>query len=482
MGRPPNRPEMIDIELVEDEPESTATSVTTDDDAGRSASSAATRSRHLGRLAAAVLGVVSLVVVGIGVAQYETADEGTGVLTGASRDLTTPLQETWRVEARGDRTMAGGLLMTTSRDRRGFEVVAHDLADGTERWRLEVLRTEASGLDCPTAVTGESEPWVVCQARGDLVPAARAGVIGQDPGRLLLVDAADGAVRGEMLLEPRHVDFAALDGDLMLAYFQDGDLVVERRSPGASAPQWQTVVPIAGELPRYMTRVVVEHGAVVVTGPTFAVLDGADGSRLGLWDYSEQYSPRSRLTDLVFTPQGFAVRAPGEGRGSPAAWFSLDGEQLGELAGNVTEPDLSDGSQEDIVLTRPVFGASLRGVDVAQDVVLWAIDANDEQAVLRHDGTVVLAGDRMVRGIDLRTGSEQWRSTTEALRRVQKVSDGRFLLVTGRTLGVGESISAVSLTDGSLLWRVPMPEGGDSLRAVDGHVVAVGPGAVIGLG
>ena len=88
----------------------------------------------------------------------------------------------------------------------------------------------------------------------------------------------------------------------------------------------------------------------------------------------------------------------------------------------------------------------------------------------------------MLRSVVLRSGDELWRTSGEGLAQVQAVSDGRVVLATGTILGVGSTVSAISIRDGSLLWRAPMPSGGQSLRVVGGQVDTVGPGVVIGLG
>ena len=71
---------------------------------------------------------------------------------------------------------------------------------------------------------------------------------------------------------------------------------------------------------------------------------------------------------------------------------------------------------------------------------------------------------------------------TEKRATVHPVSDGSFVLATGRTRGRPPTLTALSLSDGSVLWRTPMPAGTTSVAVHEGQMLALGPGLVVGLG
>lgn len=426
--------------------------------------------------------LVVVVVTSLVVVRLRAAGPDVTSLAGAAPSLVGPLEETWRVDVPHGWSVVDDLLLTTARDPAGLSVQAYDVVSGEPRWSLG-LPSGTTVAQCPVGVDGADGRLVVCQAFGALVPRPGPGRgSAQDPGRLLLVSATDGTVRQDLPLGSEHLGFGEVAGDLVVAHVAGAGVDVVRQDVAEGDVVWRVQVPLRDALAVPATRLVTRDGAVLVTGPTTALLDPSDGGTVGLWHAVDRRSHDVTRPEVTLAPHGFGVRTDGGARAATTTWYSTDGTLIGSFDGAVSEPATTDGSAPEVVLLATSGWGALRGLDVGRGEALWSVDLDEGHPVLRFEGRVLLAGQGGLRALDLRTGREVWRAAADALDDVQPVTDGSFLLATGTALGVGRSISAVSLRDGSLLWRTAMPEGGESLRVVAGHVVAVGPDVVIGLG
>lgn len=401
-------------------------------------------------------------------------DDQAALLAASVVDLTAPLREAWRIEAGQAPAVAGGVLLVTGLDGRDLRVRAHDARDGGLRWEHVVPRSQAAALYCRWEAGTPQRPLALCQAPGGLVPTRHAGVLAQDPGTLLVLDAREGTVLARHRLPPGHLALDTIDGALVLARLADGYVRIERVDPVTLAPAWSTRLrePV-GAQPRSALLDAAGDRVALRLGPDVTVLEAGTGRRLAHW-----VPPGSARAAVHLTPHGTGLSSVGTS--SPVSRWVHDGGVL-ELRGTVVEPSLSDGSAPDVVLVRPPWGSSVRGLAVEDARVLWSYDSGPREPVVRRGGLVVLAGEDRLRAVDLATGDPRWAATVPDLVAVHDVSDGTFVLVTSRTLGVGPTVSAISLRDGSLLWRVAMPHGGRSLAAVGERVLAVGAGVVVGL-
>lgn len=483
MGLLPERREMVDVEL----DDGAATDAPQRPDPPRAGTRQAPvrtpgRSVRLARRVGIGALVVVVVVTTLVVTRLRSAGPDVTALAGAAPSLISPLEETWRVDVPHGWSVVDDLLLTTVRDPAGLRVQAYDVASGSARWSL-ALPAGTTVAQCPVAVDGPDGRLVACQALGALVPRPGPGRgAAQDPGHLLLVSSADGTVHRDVVLGFDHVGFGEVLGDLVTAHVAGGGVDVTRRDVTTDEVVWQVPVPLRDAQAVPATRLVTQDDAVLVTGPTTALLDPADGRAVGVWQAVERRSHHTSRPEVTLAPHGFAVRTDGAARAATTSWYTPGGRLVGEFDGAVSEPAATDGSAPEVVLLATSGWGALRGLDVRRGEALWSVDLDEGHPVLRFEGHVVLAGRGLLRALDLRTGQELWRAGADALDDVQPVTDGTFLLATGTALGVGRSISAVSLRDGSLLWRTTMPDGGESLRVVAGHVVAVGQGVVIGLG
>ena len=241
-------------------------------------------------------------------------------------------------------------------------------------------------------------------------------------------------------------------------------------------------MPLAGDVGGGpAARVEVSDSGVLVSGSTTTLLD-RDGAVLASWGAVPNSPATATWPAVTSTPLGVGVRVDQTERNAPTTWFTTDGELAGEFDGVSAEPAVSDGTVPDVLLALTPGWGTLRGLDLAQDRTRWTTDLGRARPVLRARGAVLVAGEGTVRSLDLMTGVERWRASPEGVTSVHPVSDGSFVLATGRTRGRPPVLTALSLSDGSVLWRTAMPAGTTSVAVYDGLMVAVGPGRVVGLG
>lgn len=474
MGVPPDLPGMVEVELVDDD--------------GAAGPRAGRRRRAervpprtwRGRpaLRRVLAAGAALAVAGAGLAVL-TRDAGVAVdlRPVAAPDLSLPPQVRWSMVQQGSGwTIAADLLTTVRRDGDAFVVTAVDLATGTTRWTTEVPSDAATGVACPALAEGTAGPLLVCRARGGLGTSDDPATPGERvPGRLVLLDAADGAVVGERTLGTGPVALAGLEGDLVVASAEHGATVLERLDLARGQVVWSTSLRRGPASTGGLHRLRVAHGRVVHTGARHTVLDATDGRVLGSWPVDRGRG--DAVGDVVLAAHGFGVRLPGDDGAPTTLWHGPGGTR--SVLGAPVEPLLGDGSEPDVVLTRDT---AARLVGHVGDDAAWRLPLDGQVPVVRAAGRVVLAGGGSLRAVDVRTGHVLWRTDAAGLERSLTVSDGRVLLVTGLVPGTGYAVSAVSLTDGSLLWRVAMPPGTTTVELHGGRLVATGAGALAGLG
>lgn len=475
MGLPRQHRVMDEVELVEDEPADVRGRV-------RRVSRRWAMTGSLGVLVGAAVTVVLWTQPG--------GDGSSGVVLGGAASLVAPLTETWRVRAPQGWSLAGDVVMTTEDHGARVDVTAYDPSTGTRLWQV-VVEPTVGGVRCPAQAAGPTGPVVVCQILGGLVPSSRLRQDrAQDPGRLLLLSVRDGAPAGEIDLPSDHVGYAVIEGDLLLAVQGATSVGVERRDLGTGEPVW--VADLALEPVLDGDRAVrvdlpaaglqVQDRDVLVTGPLAAVLDGHDGAVVGVWRPGASLRGAIDVPRLTATATGFAVQRGADVRPSPTSWYTAAGDLVGTFDGTVAEPAVTDRSEPGVVLSATPWWGSVRAVDVELGEVLWSVRLDEGRPVVRVRGAVVLASDGHVQVVDLRTGEQRWAVSSAAMTQVHPVSDGTVVLATGPSPAQALSISAISVADGRVLWRTAMPQGGRDLEVLDGQVVAVGPGVLIGLG
>ena len=479
MSRP--RSESVEVVLDDDTPDGGSPG------AGPARDAAAPgRVRHLGRWV--VVGLVLAVLVAAGLGEAHGDRGARPVPPGGVASLVVPPAERWRVDAPQGWTAAAGLLLVPERDVGGLRVHAHDLDDGARRWTLEL--PGAAGVECEGALEdADAGAVVVCQALGPLTPSREPGLgVVQDPGWLLLVSAVDGTLVRDVRLGPGHVGWAALEGDLVLATLGaeagpgvDEARVAVVRTRGATATEvWSADVPVAVDRWRGGVRLTVSADVVAVAGRTAGLLTAADGSRVEIRPDAPAPGRRTRVrvTSLL---SGVAV-AESTGQAAPTGgrWYGADGVLRSPYRGMLAEPPAVDTGASHVLLV--IEDGLLVALDGVGGSRVWDRPVTGLVPRLRAGGAVVLAGGGAATSVDLASGRERWSTQTPGLEDVTPVTDGAFALATGVVPGRGRLLTALSLTDGSVLWRTPMPPGTTGVVAAEGRLLATGGARVVGLG
>lgn len=352
--------------------------------------------------AAAVVGVL-LVAGAVRAALPERAPDALPVVD-AVASLAEPLVARWDVEAPSGATRAGGLVVVLPARGTGDRLAAVDVRTGRTRWTVPTDGDRGVAW-CEGEVHARATTLVACWR----LPA--------DEARVVLLDAVDGSVVADRPAGTPTAGHGVVDGDLVLTRRDGGDLLVRRLEPGTGAERWSVRVRSVGRPVGGLNTAWVEvaHGWVVLHGTTSAVLDAADGRLLGVWRSgtvpAAELLERARAADVATAPHGFGVW-PDVVSGTRAplgTWFGADGRERGVLDGFLVEPEVSDGSVPDAVLTQA--GAGVRATDVGAGRELWRSAGTP---VARAGGLAVLADRDGLVAVELATGDLAWSAPVPA--------------------------------------------------------------------
>lgn len=374
------------------------------------------------RVAAAVV-VASLVVTVVSVGVVLTHGDADGRL------FDHPLVGLWTLQAGTVLGMDGGVVVV----REGAVVAGYAQDDGEELWHLE-LGAEAGVDSCASAVT--TDPGTLWCWRTAQPMATADGRTEQRASALVGVDLRDGAVTTERPMSVPWVGVVAVGPDLVLGDRVRGDLTLTRVDVGTWRPVWVAAVALAPvpSTEQYEATIEVVEGAIVVHGPTVAVVDAADGRVLRTWDAPDDdtLTVGADGAQVEVTPFGFAASgAPSDGVGAgQSAWYDTSGRRVVEYEGMLAEPAASDGSEPGIILVSRRGGTQVAGVDAATGTARWTLPTEDGVVLARHDGTVVIATGQSVTCLELLTGWERWSAEVAGLRTdAGAVSDGDVAVV-----------------------------------------------------
>ncbi len=469
---------MVQVELVEEPDVAVARvgepgdSCPADDDDG----SRPVRRRHVRRVVVGGL-VASVVVV---VAVSTTLSNGDP----APGRYDHPLAERWNLPRGTVLGVADGVVAVLAET----TVAGRAEADGRPLWE----RSLGIGIDsCTTAVT--TDPGTLWCWRE---PTDEGSTPQGRPASIVAVALDDGSLtdRGTP-----PADLVAVGGDVVVAVRDGSTAVLERRDGSTWERRWTRELPL---LPNpgtgaYGVRLEAVAGAVVVHGPTTAVVDADDGTLLGSWSPSDSRVLGIDGADVVVTPAGFAVstRLRHGVRLPEGVWYDTGGRELTGYSGVPAEPAASDGSEPGVLLVARDGERLLAAVDVTTGADLWTVAlASGGGVVLRHDGSVVVAvSDSTLRCVDLLTGTERWSARVDGVRGAAgALSDGSVVVV----LAVQERywmLDALDVRTGRLAWFARAPgtprldelfwaEGAPELGMLGDAAVVRATGAVTWLG
>ncbi|WP_265522063.1 PQQ-binding-like beta-propeller repeat protein [Oerskovia flava] len=432
----------------------------------RAATPAHPRSRHhrgrvLWATAATVVAVAGSVVFTAVVENARVVD--TASIPGVVRPLHTPPATSWTIERHSDQRIIpvdGAMVLVDD------HLVAYGTEDGSEKWSSEPLPQDTS---CLPRIGDEPHDLIVC-----ISPDLTAS----DGQRLTVTtyDPATGERTGSRTARVRDQEVAlAGSHDLVRLYVEGTSAVIVREDARTGEPRWEQRVPrergagaaveddfVGG------VSLAVSRGVVSVLGRGLAATFTHDGIPLEVGD----------VWSVVELPDGrYAGNQYGRG---VATVFGADGVPEFQVNGRVLEAPLTDGSVPGVIVAN-TFGGMM-GVDAATGATLWELTGSGSHAVLRLDGQIVIQSDSVLRSVDVRTGEQTWSVRVERSALWLPLTDGESVFVTSGTRGVDPELVSISLRQGYVQWRAPLPLGAFHVFAADGRIMVLREDDLVALG
>lgn len=399
--------------------------------------------------------------------------------------------ERWRRPVLDELVAGAGLVVTSgvSDSGRGA-VAAYAAAAGTPRWDVEVAGVGPRGeVSCVLAAaadardpgTGPGGATVACVAVPAVGKEAWGGLGRRGQVRLVVLDAATGALVRDEPADRSDLRLTALGSDLVLARtIPGGDVRVTRQDARTGKEAWTFEGDARAEDARgpqpAVTR--VEHGLVVVDGGTVVVLD-AYGHRVDAWPggVGRPDVPVVRAADDGSVPDLALVARPASGADAGGG-VTLRALDLAERQGDVR--GASDGGGEADTAPDPVPAA---------EPDRWATGAG-AGPVLVLDGRVVTSdATGALTARDARDGDVAWSAdaTTWLGRRAAATlgdvqTDGVHLLVPLLLADGTPVLAAVDPVDGHAAWTAALPADVRSVERSGRRLLGRTATEVVGLG
>lgn len=381
----------------------------------------------------------------------------------------------------------------TETDQRA-DVVAVDVADGSERWRVEALGSVEPDTPDDADVLLHSGTCVAHPVTPDAVACLATDAAGYQDGqrwqrlpatvaRLLVLDSRDGRVLADLTdALPRPLpENLTTAGDDLAVWSSTDDVLRVRALKAAGDVAWERALEApATEGGSTWVTPLDERTAALITPQAVHVVD-ADGTDLRVTPVAPtQWARPTTTAGLAIVPSWLAhLRAEQGATPTPTGVRLVTGDSEVDLDGTLV-PARDDGSVPGLLLTL-VDAGTLQAWDGDGErswtwdldgVASWFRDSRTSTTVL--DGRVHVAGPGLLVTLDARTGRELWRS--DALGSGDVVTDGRLLLglADPTTPDVaGPELVALRRDDGTVAWRVPLPSTTDLVTVLGRLLLAV---------
>ncbi len=372
------------------------------------------------------------------------------------------------------------------------DVVAVDVTDGSERWRVEALASIETDAPDDADVLPLSGTCVAHPVTPDAVACLATDAAGYQDGerwqrlpatvaRLLVLDSRDGRVLADLteaLPRPLPENLTTVGDDLAVWSATDDVLRVRALTTEGGAVWERTLEAPATEGASAWVAPLDERTAAFLT-PQAVHLVGLDGTDLRV----EPLAPTERALptttgQVVIVPSWSAYGLDDRGA-TPARdgvrVVTTDG--VADLAGELVTTT-ADDSAPGLLLTVVDERRTLQAWDDdgtrswtwhPDGIASWLADSRTTTTVL--DGRVHVAGPALVVTLDARTGRELWRS--RALGTGPVMTDGRLLLgIADPTTSdaAGPELVALRRDDGTVAWRAPLPADTEQLL-VEGRLL-----------
>ena len=443
-------------------------------------------------LAAAVALLLVVVLNVVEAQRHEARIAALGDLAGFLAPQPTAPVETWRVTGRV-MGQAGGLVLVS--DMAQGQVRAVDPRTGTSRWTLtgEVGSGSARGYCGPV-----DEAIVAAAAAADPLPAPRAS----DPGVIAclgdplpppegpatsttvvwFVDAQTGQQVGSHTVEGSLVLADAVERDLVVgSVLPDGRLNVVRLDPGTGESRWDYTSPDAmfGRDP-LMIQSLDRRGDALVVGALSGEL--AVSLTTGAPLHPEDVAHEPAVRDVThLSDGGTAIWQPRpDGTSGTGRVVDVLGRRAFGLTGPVRRAATRDDSLPQTLVVSSAAGNRLRGVSLQTGRQLWSTETGRASTLVQVLGVMVLGEQDSLAALDLRDGSVLWTVARDPAVRSPGLTDGELVLV-AQPAQDGPVLSARTLSDGAEVWRAALPQGTTAVLPIGGRLVAQTSDAVVGL-
>ena len=447
------------------------------------------------RSAVAVAVTVLLVVVlNVVEAQRHAARiAALGELAGFLAPQQAPPVETWRLTGHV-MGQAGGLVLVS--DVAQGQVRAVDPRTGTSRWTLtgevgsgsargycravdEAIAAAAAAAD-PLPASRASDPGVIA-CLGDPLPPPEGPATSKTV--VWFVDAQTGRQVGSHTVEGSLVLADAVERDLVVgSVLPDGRLNIVRVVPGTGDLRWDYTSPDAmfGRDP-LMIQSLDRRGDALVVG----ALSGEVAVSLitGAPLHPEEVTHEPAVHEVThLSDGGTAIWQPRpDGTSGTGRVVDVLGRRAFALTGPVQRAATRDDSLPQTLVVSSVAGNRLRGVSLDTGRQLWSTETGRASPLVQVLGVMVLGQEDTLTALDLRDGSVLWRTARDPAVRSPGLTDGELVLVPQHAQ-TGQVLSARTLSDGAEVWRAALPEGTTAVLTVGGRLVAQTSDAVVGLG
>lgn len=454
-------------------------------------------------------------------------------------DVSSPLGRTWTwtPEAGADE-LAGEMMLADLEGLLAFlsegELVALDPASGEEVWSLPLGEDAACGPTGYAGAPGYRTSGLVCLQGGaadrEAVTVGPDGVVSESRR----LDPADDRRYGEPLPGPEGTVLRAkrlgpgsavdvgdarcseTNGECSGTVEAGRDLLLRAEDAVTGDERWSMTIPFRATAAQGCTPWFGYpwSGWEVPAEETLA--PDMFGARIGaelvdVWGcgVSASVTPGGvllRTEGLTGSGSGVAF---GDGRygavtatdGAPrTALFASDGTVVGEILGFSTGPRTTDGLDEPTLLAGAPTGTHLRSY-TTDGSLRWEVavrpEAGTAELVAQVGGTLVTnSWTSGFAGLDLATGAERWSWKPGELLDdlayglgyvAQTFTDGRSVLLPVQSDSGAVELMSVDATSGELVWNRPLADvvgpGQDVLlAAVGGHLLAITPEGITGLG
>ena len=466
-----------------------------DDDAAPERPPRHSRRWYAWRTAAAAVVTVLLVMVlnVVEVRRHEARIAALGELAGFLDPMGAAPVETWRVAGRYA-GQAEGMALVSDGDL--GQVQALDPLTGSVVWAVTGEAGSGASRGYCTAVdesltdpTAAAEPLPaprpsdgdVVACLGDPLPAPEGPAMAR--AVVWFLDAQTGEQLGSHSVGGSLVLADPVERDLLVgSVMPDGRLTVVRLDPVTGGPRWTYTSPDAmfGRDP-LMIQSLDRRGDALVVGALSGevALSVTTGAPLD----PEDVATEPARHEVTYLPDGGTAvwqARPGASSGIGRV-VDHDGRRAYGLTGPVQRAGTRDASLPKTLVLESTSGTRLRGVNLRTGRQLWSAEVGPASPLVQALGVMVLGGPEAVQAVDLRDGSILWTADRDPAVASPGLSDGEVVLVAQREDG-RQILTARALSDGTEVWRAPLPDGTTSILQVGGRLVAQTGDAVVGLG